>query len=57
MTKIDFGNNENFIKKYQELKSAAKVGEFYNCSKTTVLKHAKDIGFDVNAINRDYKLS
>lgn len=53
MKKIDFGSNEFFIQKYMELKSSRKMGEFYNCDKTSVLNHAKKIGFNVNNIHRD----
>lgn len=53
---INWGSDEDFIKKYQELKSSRKMGEFYNCNKTSVLNHAKKIGFDVNSV-QTYKLS
>ena len=33
------------------------MGEFFNCNKTTVLNHAKKIGFDPKSISRNYKLS
>lgn len=32
------------------------MGEYYNCNKTSVLNHAKAIGYDVNS-NKQYKLS
>lgn len=54
--KINWGSNEDFIKKYEELKSSRKMGEYYNCNKTSVLNHAKAIGYDVNS-NKQYKLS
>lgn len=53
---INWGSDEDFIKKYQELKSSRKMGEFYNCDKSSVLNHAKKIGFDVNSV-QTYKLS
>lgn len=53
MKKIDFGSDKSFIIKYYELKSSRKMGEFYNCDKTSVLNHAKKIGFDVNSIPRE----
>ena len=53
MKKIDFGSNESFIQKYMELKSSRKMGEFYSCDKTSVLNHAKKIGFNVNNIARN----
>lgn len=56
MKKINFGTNEDFILKYEELKSSRKMAEFYNCGKTAVLRHAKEIGYDVNS-NKQYKLS
>ena len=44
--KINFGSDEEFIKNYKELKSSRKMAELYGCGKSTILKHAKDIGFD-----------
>ena len=55
--RIEWGSDEDFIQKYIELKSSRKMGEFYNCNKTSVLNHAKKIGFNPNEIQRDYKLS
>ena len=54
--KIDFGSDEQFIQLYNELKSAAKVGEYYGCSKNPVLRHAQKIGYDINS-NKNYKLT
>ena len=54
--RINWGSNEDFIKKYEELKSSRKMGEFYHCDKSSVLNHAKAIGYDVNS-NKQYKLS
>ena len=56
MKKIDFGSDESFIQKYEELKSSRKMGEFYHCDKASVLNHAKQIGYNVNN-NKKYKLS
>ena len=53
---INWGSDEEFIKIYNELKSSRKVGEYYGCDKSSVLNHAKAIGYDVNA-NKEYKLS
>ena len=53
---INWGTNEEFIQKYEELKSSRKMGEYYQCDKTSVLNHAKVIGYDVNS-NKNYKLS
>ena len=53
---INWGTNEEFIAKYEELKSSRKMGEFYNCDKTSVLNHAKKIGYDTK-LNKKYKLS
>ena len=53
---IKWGTDEDFIKKYEELKSSRKMGEYYKCNKTSVLNHAKAIGYDVNS-NKNYKLS
>ena len=55
-TSINFGSNEEFIKNYQELKSSRKMGELYNCDKSSVLNHAKKIGFDTKSV-QSYKLS
>jgi hypothetical protein len=54
--KINWGTNDEFIAKYKELKSSRKMGEFYHCDKSSVLNHAKSIGYDVNS-NKTYKLS
>lgn len=56
MKKIEFGTDESFIAKYEELKSSRKMGEFYNCDKSSVLNHAKKIGYDVSS-NKTYKLT
>ena len=53
---INWGTDEEFIKNYEELKSSRKMGEFYNCDKTSVLNHAKKIGYDTKS-NKRYKLS
>ena len=53
---IDWGSDNEFIKNYQELKSSRKMGELYHCDKTSVLNHAKKIGFDVKSV-QSYKLS
>lgn len=53
---IDWGEDEIFIKNYQKLKSSRKMGELYNCDKSSVLNHAKKIGFDVQSV-QTYKLS
>ena len=54
--KINWGSDEDFIKNYQELKSSRKMGKLYNCDKSSVLNHAKKIGFDVKTV-QNYKLS
>ena len=54
---IEWGTDESFIENYMELKSSRKMGELYNCDKTSVLNHAKKIGFNPNNINREYKKS
>ena len=54
--KVNFGSDENFIANYEKLKSSRKMAELYNCAKTTILRHAKEIGYDVNS-NKQYKLS
>lgn len=56
MLKIDFGSDDIFIERYKELKSATKMAEFYNCSKSSVLLHSKEIGYNPND-NKEYKLS
>lgn len=54
--KINWGSNQDFIQKYEELKSSRKMGEYYHCDKGSVLNHAKKIDYDVNS-NKKYKLS
>ena len=54
--KINWGSDESFIEKYEELKSSRKMGEYYHCDKTSVLNHAKAIEYNVNS-NKRYKLS
>lgn len=49
-------NEEEFISKYQELKSSRKMGEYFNCSKSTILRYAKEINFDTKSV-QTYKLS
>ena len=53
---INWGTDEEFITKYEELKSSRKMGEYYHCDKSTVLNHAKKIGYDTK-LNKKYKLS
>lgn len=36
---------EDFINNYNRLRSSRKMAEFYNCSKSTILKYAKKIGY------------
>ena len=38
-------NKEEFIKKYDELKSSRKMAEFYGFDKATILNYAKEIGY------------
>lgn len=45
---INWGSDEDFIKNYMELKSSRKMGELYNCDKSSVLNHAKKINFNPN---------
>ena len=40
---IEWGTDESFIENYMELKSSRKMGELYNCDKTSVLNHAKKL--------------
>lgn len=47
---IDFGSDEDFIQNYYELKSSRKMGELYGCDKTSVLNHAKKIGFNTKLV-------
>lgn len=56
MKKIDFGSDENFISNYQKLKSAQKMSDLYGCSKTTILNHAKKIGYDTSN-NKEIKIT
>lgn len=57
MNKINWGSDQDFIYNYILLKSSRKMGQLYNCDKASVLNHAKRIGFNVNTIDRGYKLS
>lgn len=54
--KLTEDKKDLFIQIYNDLKSADKVGEYFNCSSTTVLNFAEKIGYDPNS-NKDYKLS
>ena len=56
MKKIDFGDNKTFIENYKKLKSSRKMAEIYGCSKSTILKHAKKIGYD-NSNNKELKIT
>lgn len=47
---INFGSDEEFIENYQKLKSSRKMGELYNCNKTSILNHAKKIGFNTKSV-------
>lgn len=53
---IDFGSDESFIENYKRLKSSRKMGELYKCDKTSVLNHAKKIGYNTKG-NKEIKLS
>ena len=53
---IDFGNNETFIENYKKLKSSRKMGELYGCSKNSITKHAKKIGYDYSQ-NKEVKIT
>lgn len=52
---INYGEDEEFIKNYDELKSSRKMAKLYNCDKKSILKHAKEIGYVCKT--RTYKLS
>lgn len=52
---INYGTNEEFIKNYDELKSSRKMAALYDCTKTSILQHAKKIGYKCKT--RIYKLS
>ena len=53
---IDYGSDESFISNYNKLKSAEKMGILYGVSKTSILNHAKKIGYNVRD-SKNYKLS
>lgn len=42
----NWNSKEEFINKYNELKSSRKMAEYFNCSKDKVLKYAKEIGYE-----------
>lgn len=54
--KIDWGKDEDFISNYFDLKSSRKMSELYHCSKTSILRHAKEIGFDIKNLPREHQL-
>ena len=54
--KINFGSNESFIQNYNRLQSSRKMSQLYHCSKSSILRHAREIGYDVNS-NKKYKLT
>lgn len=45
MKKIQF-ERQQFIKKYDELKSSRKMGKYFGCDKKTIIRYAKEIGYD-----------
>ena len=53
---INWGSDESFIQNYKELKSSRKMGELYKCDKSSILNHAKKIGFDTKSV-QEYKLT
>lgn len=53
---INFGDDITFIKNYQELKSSRKMGQLYNCDKSSIINHAKKIGYDYSN-NKEIKIS
>ena len=53
---IDYGSEESFISNYNKLKSAEKMDILYGVSKTSILNHAKKIGYNVRD-SKNYKLS
>lgn len=52
---IDYGTDEEFAKNYDRLKSSREMAKLYNCHKTSILNHAKEIGYVCKT--REYKLS
>ena len=53
---IDFGSDKTFIENYQKLKSSRKMSELYGCNKTSILNHAKKIGYDYSG-NKEIKIA
>lgn len=53
---INFEPKEQFIENYNKLKSAKKMADLYNCSKSTILNYAKKIGYD-NKNNQVIKIA
>lgn len=47
---IIWGSDEIFIQNYLTLKSSRKMGVLYNCTKNSIIRHCKDIGFDYTVI-------
>lgn len=54
---INWGNDEEFISKCYELQETVKIAAFYNCDRTSVRNHAKQIGFDLQKAHKKSKLS
>ena len=53
---INFGTDEEFIANYEKLKSSRKMGELYHCDKSSILNHAKKIGYDTTN-NKERKIT
>jgi hypothetical protein len=48
--RINWDNDEVFIQNYLTLKSSYKMAEMYNCSRSSITNHCKDINFDYTTI-------
>ena len=53
---LDFGNDQDFIKNYEQLKSSRKMAKLYNCSRKSITNHASKIGYDYSK-NKERKIS
>lgn len=45
MRKMQF-DRQQFIAKFDELRSSRKMGQYYECDKATIIRYAKEIGYD-----------
>lgn len=54
---VNFGNDQDFIANYEELKSSYKMAELYHCTRKTVTAHARKIGYDYSKFKQVVKIA